>query len=513
MKTFKNYGIILMCLMLTLSATVPAFSQSPPPSTFKHEATSSNVTNNFTVIDNAATNNRPNNVLFIAHDYGSSGPYITAPLGVWYNNNKWIIFTQDRSPMPKGAKFNVLSQTLADKGVFVHTATSRSISAHITTIDNAATNGRPNAKLIVTQNWGSSGPYNNNPIGVYYDNGKWKIFNQNLVAMPTNAKFNVIVDHPKSFQHVVSAKSTGHITELNTTSTNNSPSAFVFTTQLWQGVYNKHNQGVWYNANKWKVYNEDRVALPSSSKFNVIAFSLSKDTPSTGMSSASPIVIPKTVFTGLVNTYLRSMQIKLNNMGSRHRDSAGDISWFVDNESFVLLGGRRFDFGIPEYTRGVRDKKYYINDMNLSSANTSFTGDELHMILTFEENGSELKGMCSNCAKFREDNAAPDYQFENNRWDVQLNVIPFDGSLTIEVVDVTYLGSVDGVVFGELFDGIVRRTVIPIMENEFRDAFNAQRAQIATEIRTLADRAGFDLASITRISFEGGNIVLHTNRS
>ncbi|MDN3493452.1 hypothetical protein [Winogradskyella bathintestinalis] len=223
--------------------------------------------------------------------------------------------------------------------------------------------------------------------------------------------------------------------------------------------------------------------------------------------------ISKTLFTGFVNAYLGNMEIKLNNYGSRYRDTAGDISWFVENESFVELGGNRFNFNIPEYTRGVRDKKYYMNNMNLNSAISSFNGDQLNLVLIFEEDGAELKGMCSNCAKFREDNAAPDYQLDDNRWNVQLNVVPFNGSLTLEVVDVSYLGDVDGAVFGELFEGIVKKTVIPIMESEFRNAFNDQRAEIARQIRTLADSANIDLASVTSITFEGGNIVLHTNRS
>ena len=509
MKTFKTYQRILFLLVLTLTSICTSFGQSPSPSTFKHVATSANTTNNYTTIDNPATNNRAGSILFVSHDYGSGGPYITSPLGVWYSNNKWIIFNQDRTPMRPGSQFNVLTQTPADRGVFIHNAASGTISGHITTINNAATNNRPNAKLIVTQNWGTTGPYNNNSIGVYYDGGRWKIYNQNLAAMPVNAKFNVIVDHSQSFQHSVSSRSSGHITVLDNANTNSSPSAFVFTTQIWEGVYNKHDVGVWYNANTWKIYNEDRAALPSNAKFNVIAYSLGSTPPPT----AGRLSIPKTVFTGFVNEYLRGMQVKLNNLGSRHRDSAGDISWFVENESYLSLSGRRFNFTIPEYTRGVRDKKYYINDMNLSTATTSFNGDELHLRLTFEEDGPELKGFCSNCAKFREDNGAPDYQLDRNQWDMQLNVIPFGESISFEVVDVKFLGSVDGAVFGELFEGIVQRLLIPKMELAFRNAFNAQRAEIARQIRALADRAGFDLASITRITYEGGNIVLYTDRA
>lgn len=494
MKTRVNFKQVIFFMGCGLLSLNLSYGQAIPPSTFKHEANSGNTTNNYTTIDNAATNSRAEKILFVTHDYGSGGPYVASPLGVWYQGGKWKIFKQDRQPMPSGAKFNVLSQTLADRGVFIHTAQRSSISGHITTIDNAATNNNPDAKLVVTQNYGTSGPYNNNPIGVYYDSGRWKIYNQNRAAMPVNAKFNIIANHSRAFRHTASSSSTSHITSLDNSSTNNSPNAFVFATQLWEGVYNPHSVGVWYSANKWKIYNEDRVRMPASSKFNVIAFSLGGSP-----GPDNPVVrILKRDFVNILNPFLSTLSMKLNNHGARHRDSHGDVSWYAANDSHIGLGSYRLDFDIPEYTRGLRDKKHYVNDINLTSARANFEGRELHATLVFEEDGSELKGYCSNCAKFREDRATPDYQLNDNRWDVQFRLVPYEGSITLEVVYVNYLGSVDGSVFGELFEGIVQRQVIPKMERAFRDSFNAQRGYIAQEIRRLAAARGInlDLSSI-----------------
>lgn len=84
-----------------------------------------------------------------------------------------------------------------NKCAFVHTATvANKLSANGTDVDNALCNGDPNAILIVTQKLNPSGiVYNNSPIGVYYNSvrNKWEIFNQNNVAIPTNAQFNVLV--------------------------------------------------------------------------------------------------------------------------------------------------------------------------------------------------------------------------------------------------------------------------------------------------------------------------------
>ena len=82
--------------------------------------------------------------------------------------------------------------------VFIHHATPENISANSTYLDTPLTDGNPNAVLVVTHNWnpaGSSGKYNNHPIGVWYDpnRGKWAIFNEDRAAMPVGADFNVAV--------------------------------------------------------------------------------------------------------------------------------------------------------------------------------------------------------------------------------------------------------------------------------------------------------------------------------
>ena len=72
---------------------------------------------------------------------------------------------------------------------FTHKATAP--SNHVTIIDNPATNNNPTAIVIVSQFW--EGVYNPHSIGVFYASGKWRIFNEDIVDMPVNAEFNVLV--------------------------------------------------------------------------------------------------------------------------------------------------------------------------------------------------------------------------------------------------------------------------------------------------------------------------------
>jgi hypothetical protein len=82
--------------------------------------------------------------------------------------------------------------------VFIHRATSESITENSTYIENRYTNANPEAILFVTQNWnpgGNGDTYNEHPIGVWYDSDaqRWAIFNQDREAMPDGAAFNVLI--------------------------------------------------------------------------------------------------------------------------------------------------------------------------------------------------------------------------------------------------------------------------------------------------------------------------------
>jgi hypothetical protein len=259
---------LLLSLLLLLFVFQTSWMQAQA---FKHVAEGKSITNNFTVIDNPLTNNSPDKLLFISHDYGS-GPYVTSPLGVFYTNNKWAIFKQDRKPLGANAKFNVLVKSKDDANAFTHKASTNNTSAHITTIDNPKTNNNPNAVLLVTQKWTTSSPYNNNPIGVFYAQGKWKIYNQNKEKIPMNAQFNILLGAANSFRHTAEASTMqeAHITKLNNKLTNANPNALLFVTQYWTRVYNEHPIGVWYSGGKWTIYNEDKAQMPASAEFNVL---------------------------------------------------------------------------------------------------------------------------------------------------------------------------------------------------------------------------------------------------
>jgi hypothetical protein len=231
---------------------------------FKHTAKAANISANFTIIDNAATNNNPNAVLIITSDYGTSGPYLNKTTGVWYSGGKWNIFNQDLSPMTPNAKFNVMVAAPSNTA-FAHIATAP--SGHVTIIDHPSLNNNPNAKLLVTQKWENT--YNNNPIGIYYTGNRWAIYNQNYKPMPVKAQFNIVM-HNAAFVVTASAPTQNYYF-FDNASTTNQPNNLVFTTQYWTSVYNANETGVWYANGKWSVFNQSLAALPTNAKFMVIS--------------------------------------------------------------------------------------------------------------------------------------------------------------------------------------------------------------------------------------------------
>ncbi|MEZ4776217.1 MAG: hypothetical protein R3D00_23790 [Bacteroidia bacterium] len=162
---------------------------------------------------------------------------------------------------------NFLSAQVA----FTHKAEPANTAGHITTIDNAATNGKPGMVLIVQQMYGV---YNTHEVGVWYSDGKWKIFNEDLKPMPVNAQFQILAVDPgqykRAFVHTANASNTrGHITYLNHSLTDNQPGEMVFVTQRF-GKYNTSPVSVWYTAGKWTIFNESRQPIPENTLFNVV---------------------------------------------------------------------------------------------------------------------------------------------------------------------------------------------------------------------------------------------------
>lgn len=81
--------------------------------------------------------------------------------------------------------------TSINKPVFIHVTNAGNISGSTTQI--TYNNPLVTDLLIVTPNYTAGPVYNAHPFGVWFNGGVWRIFNQDLAAMPIGTAFNVMV--------------------------------------------------------------------------------------------------------------------------------------------------------------------------------------------------------------------------------------------------------------------------------------------------------------------------------
>ena len=163
-------------------------------STFLHTTNVSNISSNYTTIDNPLINGNPNAKILVQQRYIAS--YNNKNVGLWYkaSASKWTIFNQDYSAMEAGMDFNVW--LLNDNKSFVHEVDSASfIGTNVYTyIDNPLTNNNPDANILVTALL-DNGPYFDHVLGVWYSSGlqKWAIYTEDGTAFALGLKYNVYV--------------------------------------------------------------------------------------------------------------------------------------------------------------------------------------------------------------------------------------------------------------------------------------------------------------------------------
>jgi hypothetical protein len=252
------------------STVLPHFRQ------FVHIANDVNIFGNFTVLDHPDLNGHPEAIVYATVNStpdGRSGIYNEHPIGVWYDEGKWTVFTQDLTPMPVGAAF-----TIRVGGGFRHHVTASNSLGIATTIDNPLTNNNPNAILLVTLLWDTldSPVYVNHNIGVLYSPAveKWTITLAELDQMPEGASFNVLVG--KGLVHTAGEQNTiGNRTLIDSQLTNGRPEAKLLVTYNVSATsnpdapVNDHPIGVFYDGQRWSIANQDQVDIANGAAFNV----------------------------------------------------------------------------------------------------------------------------------------------------------------------------------------------------------------------------------------------------
>lgn len=184
------------------------------------------------------------------------------------------------------------SATVTVTSHFIQTATSSNLfDGFLTEINNAATNGNPNAILFVTTAFNSGGVCGcvafADPVAVFYVPGhqKWAIADAFISNnIPIGAEFNVlVVQNPSNSVFTATATSSNIAANgftLSKKSTVGKGAALLQVTQNYTPgghlvpSINPHTPGVVYgsgpNGNLWDIQNLDNASMPTGAAYNVI---------------------------------------------------------------------------------------------------------------------------------------------------------------------------------------------------------------------------------------------------
>jgi hypothetical protein len=263
------------------------------------EVTAGSTTGDAAYLDSVRTNSEPDDVLFVTPNpyRGAHCPCeAVAPLpaiGVWYDRltDQWAVVTENQSLMPSGESFNVLAEPVKGGAVLVQTARHSNTAGDHTFLNSALTNGKPDAKLEVTQVANPGGTktaiFNPHPIGVrYYPvQRRWAVFNESGAAMPLGASFNVLAGTSASGGGVTQVLTATKANEkknavfFSSSSSDSKPHSVSFVTPVWNpggkgGVRSVIQTEVGYDTlmKEWAMVDYHGAKVPLGSAYNLLIF-------------------------------------------------------------------------------------------------------------------------------------------------------------------------------------------------------------------------------------------------
>lgn len=289
---------ILTVITITFLNTVSVLAQTGTyGSYFTHQCRDTNQFMNYTFMYHPLLNGDSTAMAIITPHSISGGVEENFHTGLWYNNNlkRWTIYNEAGSSDTVNL-YNGFNVFIPGSGstVFKHTATVSNVFLTHTIIDNPATNGKPNALLYLSHNWGvSGGVYNNKAVGVFYDDAKqkWGIFNENLTAFPVGAVYNVFVvesSNANAFIHTTGPTPAfnNYLTLLNETQIPSDATLFITHNLSPYGVtnnvYNTSPVGVAQKSFDWLITNRDKAPMDSGMAFNIF---IADDVVGTGVNT------------------------------------------------------------------------------------------------------------------------------------------------------------------------------------------------------------------------------------
>ncbi len=155
-----------------------------------------------------------------------------------------------------------------DRG-FVHVATADNITASWTHINHPDLDGNPGANVLFSQRY--NGVTNNHPTGMWYDGGRWTIFNEDGSPMPEGIEFNIYI--PGDSEVAVHVANSSNTSGSDTQLSGYTDLDYLFYNTYYNphSVYNPHVYGNDYMLSGNRVlFTETEVDIPNNAGFLVM---------------------------------------------------------------------------------------------------------------------------------------------------------------------------------------------------------------------------------------------------
>lgn len=256
---------------------------------FVHVGTAANVAGDQTMIDHELLNGNPSKIVIVTAVANPGGGFPrffpSGQLASQYSatTGRWSIRNLGGSGLV-GYAFNV---SCWDPGpnAYLHTSSPANAvpgTPQASALTHAGLDGSPAARLLVTMHINAGVPAaavpNPHHVGVYYDSpiSAWAVFNQDLVALPANVGFHVVVLPAGlgDWEHTATAASipVGEpgVSELDHPDANGAPAGVLQVTAVWEtpttpgGVYYDHIHTLVYEDTpaRWYIATELGIGDP-----------------------------------------------------------------------------------------------------------------------------------------------------------------------------------------------------------------------------------------------------------